>query len=423
MAWRFAGYGLDDWRITPNLTLNLGLRYEANTPWVELNNRQDNLNLVTGQIEYAGVDGNSRALYNSVYGLPDFQPRVGFNWTPAFWQSKTSLRGAYTISSYLEGTGTNLRLPRNPPFTPTEVTAVYNSPTDQTQSGPGGAVPGDPFKGAVVYVWDKTVQPEMDQQWNLTMQTEASPNTTVQLSYVGSHDTHLMVPTPYSQLTLNNGVVGPGLYFQGNPALIADISTVSGTSSTGFATYSALQAVLQKRVSNGLEGQVAYTWSHCLTNNSGYYGTWGAATQATPAEPYYQNLYNPHADYASCYSDSANILAAYATYDLPVGRGRAFGSDINSVANAVVGGWQASTIISIHGGFPQAILQRDRHLGNWFSWTSPQLRAAASVRAATQRCRCLSGLSVDESERIFGTGDWNLWQLSCPGTGQGPRLH
>ena len=173
-SWRYAGYGQDDWRITPTLTLNLGLRYEASTPWVELNNRQDNLNLVTGALEYAGVDGNSRALYNSVYGLPDFQPRVGFAWSPAFWAGKTVLRGAYTISSYLEGTGTNLRLPRNPPFTPTEVTASYTVPTVQTQSGPGGAVPGDPFAGAVMYVWAPKVQPAMDQQWNLTMQTEAS---------------------------------------------------------------------------------------------------------------------------------------------------------------------------------------------------------------------------------------------------------
>ena len=173
-SWRVAGYGQDDWRITPTLTLNLGLRYEANTPWVELNNRQDNLNLVTGALEYAGVDGNSRGLYNSVYGLPDIQPRVGFAWSPAYWGGKTVLRGAYTISSYLEGTGTNLRLARNPPFTPTEVGATYHTPTDQTQAGPGGAVPGDPFAGAVFYVWDKTVQPAMDQQWNLTVQGEAS---------------------------------------------------------------------------------------------------------------------------------------------------------------------------------------------------------------------------------------------------------
>ena len=104
-------------------------------------------------------------------------------------------------------------------------------------------------------------------------------------------------------------------------------------------TYNALQAVLQKRISNGLEGQVAYTWSHCMTNNSGYYGTWGAAAQTTPANPYYQNLYDPHADYASCYYDSKNILAAYATYELPIGKGKAIGNNMNPVVNAVVGGW------------------------------------------------------------------------------------
>ncbi len=354
---RFSGYGQDDWRITPTLTLNLGLRYEASTPWVELNNRQDNLNLQTGALEFAGQNGNSRALYNGAYGLPAIQPRFGFAWSPEYWKGKTVLRGAYTISSYLEGTGTNLRLPRNPPFTPTEVGASYAKATVQTQSGPGGAVASDPFAGAVLYVWDPHVQPEINQQWNLTVQGEASPTTTFQVGYVGEHGTHLIIPTPYSQKTLTNGVVTPGLYFTGNPALIADINTVSGTSSEGFQTYHALQAVLQQRISNGLEGQVAYTWSHCMTNNSGYYGSWGSATQATPGSPYYQNLYDPHADYASCYFDSKNILSAYATYDLPVGKGKLIGNNMNKVANAVVGGWQASTIISVHSGFPLAVYE------------------------------------------------------------------
>ncbi|WP_251106734.1 TonB-dependent receptor [Alloacidobacterium dinghuense] len=354
-SWTFAGYGQDDWRITPNLTLNLGLRYEAHTPWVELNNHQDNLDLVTGQIQYAGQDGNSRALYNSVYGQNAFQPRVGFAWSPGALHGKAVVRGAYTISTYLEGTGTNLRLPRNPPFTPSEVNATYNSPTYTTQQGPGGASPTDPFAGAIMYVWDKTVQPAQDQQWNFTVQDAVTPSTTVQAGYVGQHGTHLMVPTPYAQKQLINGEPAPGTYFQGNPALIADLSTVSGTASTGYMHYDALQAVLQQRLSNGLEGQVAYTWSHCLTNNSGYYGTWGNATQATPAMPYYQNLYDPAADYSSCYYNSKHILSAYATYELPFGRGKKFGSDMPRALNAVVGGWQASTILSFHSGFPLAI--------------------------------------------------------------------
>src|SRR6266700_2413771 len=72
-SWTYAGYVQDNWRVTPTLTLNVGLRYEAHTPWVELNNRQDNLDLVSGKVLYAGVDGNSRSLYNSVYGQPAIQ--------------------------------------------------------------------------------------------------------------------------------------------------------------------------------------------------------------------------------------------------------------------------------------------------------------------------------------------------------------
>jgi hypothetical protein len=354
-SWLFAGYGQDDWHILPSLTLNLGLRYEAHTPWVELNNRQSNLDLITGALELAGQNGNSRALYNSVYGLPAIQPRIGFAFSPEAMHGKTVIRGAYTISSYLEGTGTNLRLPRNPPFTPPEVGAVYTSATVQTQAGPGGAVPGDPFAGATMFVWDKTVQPAMDQEWNLTLQQQVSPTMTFQVGYVAQKADHLMVPMPYLQKQLVNGVATTPFYFNNNPALINDLGQVSGTASVGYMNYNALQAVLQKRLSNGLEGQVAYTWSHCLTNNSGYYGTWGSAAGSTTASPYFQNLYNPSADYASCYYNSNNIVSAYATYDLPVGRGKQFGANMNSVVNQVVGGWQASTIISTHAGFPLAV--------------------------------------------------------------------
>jgi hypothetical protein len=195
----------------------------------------------------------------------------------------------------------------------------------------------------------------MDQQWNLTLQQAVSSSTSFQVGYVGQHGTHLMVPTPYLQGRNVNGTILPTVYFQGNPAPVAELSQVSGTSSTGYMTYNALQAVLQQRVSKGLEGQLAYTWSHCLTNNSGYYGTWGAATQATPASPYYQNLYDPRADYASCYYNANNILSAYATYELPVGRGKTFGGNMNRAVNGAVGGWQVSTIVSTHSGFPLAV--------------------------------------------------------------------
>lgn len=356
--WTIAGYGQDDWRVTPTLTLNLGLRYEAHTPWYEINNRQSNFGLISGQLELAGVNGNSRALYNGSYGLPAIQPRIGFAWSPAQYNGRTVIRGAYTISSYLEGTGTNLRLPLNLPFTPAEITNTYTTPTVTTDQGVIRS-PGNPFVGATLRVWDPNVQPAMVQQWNLTFQEQLTPTTTLQLGYVGQHGTHLMVPTPYAQKQLIDGQVEPSFYLSGNPTLMNEIGTISGTSSTGYAHYNALQAVLQKSMSNGLQGQLSYTWSHCMTNNSGYYGTWGSATQATPASPYYQNLYAPQADYADCYFDSHNVLSAYATYDLPFGKGKKFGSNMNSVANAVAGNWQVSAIVSIHSGFPLAVYGTD----------------------------------------------------------------
>ena len=111
-------YVSDTWKVTERLTLNLGLRYQAFTPWVETNDQQSNYNMATGAVELANQNGASRSLYNGFYGGRDFEPRIGFAYTPALLGNRTVIRGAFTISSYLEGTGTNLRLPQNPPFTP-----------------------------------------------------------------------------------------------------------------------------------------------------------------------------------------------------------------------------------------------------------------------------------------------------------------
>src|ERR1039457_3430242 len=110
-----AAYVQDDYKIGSNLTLNLGLRYEVHTPWVEVKDRQTNFSPISGAIQAAGssncIYSNCRALYNSYNAGLDFQPRIGFAYNPDMFDRKIVVRGAYTLSSYLEGTGTNLRLP------------------------------------------------------------------------------------------------------------------------------------------------------------------------------------------------------------------------------------------------------------------------------------------------------------------------
>ncbi len=374
--WLLAGFVQDDWRITDHLTLNLGLRYEARTPWNEINDRQVNVNIQTGALEYAGntavqgvgTNGGSGGLYNTTYGLPDFQPRFGFAWSPARFDGKTVIRGAFTISSYLEGTGTNLRLTQNPPFTPAQVEA-NNATTGTpftTESAFASAAPpaGDPFQNATMLAWAGTVQPAVAKQWNLTIQQELSKGTTFQIGYVGQATQHLMVPEWLKQGYLNpNGTVTPSQFAGGtNPDGTLgpnSFGNVKDTASNGSMNYNALQAVLQQRYSHGLDAQISYTFSKCMTNNDGYYGTWGANTETTPAANYWQNLYDPQADYAQCYWDSKHVISAYATYELPVGKGKSWGQNMPTAVNAVVGGWTVAPIVSWHTGFPIALYGPD----------------------------------------------------------------
>jgi hypothetical protein len=348
----FAAFFQDDWHVTPTLTLNLGVRWELHTPWVEVKDRQANFGLFSGALEIAGQDGNNRALYNQYNGITNYQPRIGIAWNP---RRNTVIRSAYTLSSYLEGTGTNLRLPINPPFAH-ETDANYTSlpfPSSTLSEGflPFLANPGDPFSGSTLRVWDPNVRPAVSNQWNFTLQQQLGNATTFQVGYVGQRTTHLAVPMPYLQKQLlPGGAVANSPYLSGNPTLQNEIGQISGTATNGNQSYNALQAVLQKRLSSGLEYSVSYTYSKCMTDSSGYYGSWGG--QATPTSPYWQNLYDKKAEWGPCYYDATHILTSYATYDLPIGRGRKFGKDMNKAVDAVVGGWQVNGILSLHTGFP-----------------------------------------------------------------------
>jgi outer membrane receptor protein involved in Fe transport len=104
----FAGFGQDNWKVTHNLTLNLGLRYELTTPRGDKNaSKNVNFDLLTGTPE---IGTN----YNTYKGIDNFQPRVGFAWQPG-WSPNTVLRGAYDISTYMEGNGVNNMAVVNPP--------------------------------------------------------------------------------------------------------------------------------------------------------------------------------------------------------------------------------------------------------------------------------------------------------------------
>lgn len=350
-------YGLyfqDDWRVTNRLTLNLGLRWEYHTPLVEVKDRQSNFEPFTGKLLLAGQNGNSRALYEPF--KKDFQPRIGFAYTPGFWSNKMVIRGAYTVSSFMEGTGTNLRLPMNPPFN-SEFEARYDSPsfllpTTNLAQGLSALNPKDPYVGANIRLWDPFVRPANTQQWNLTTEYQIPGSQVLTIGYVGQHGTHLVVPMPYFQRRLMaDGTVQPSPYLS-DPTLRSKITQISGTESNGNQRYDSLQTTVKRRFSAGLEYQVSYTFSKGMSDAIGYYGEGG---QAASQSAYWQNLYDRKSEWGPTYFDTKHNVVTSFVYELPFGKQKKFGSDLNSVVDGVLGGWQIGGIWTVHSGFPLTI--------------------------------------------------------------------
>ncbi len=213
------------------------------------------------------------------------------------------------------------------------------------------------FAGATIFTWDPNNRPAVSNQWNISIQHQFGNSMTLQAAYVGQNNDHLMVPVNASQGFLTaSGTVLPSPYLAGNPTLAADNPTDKLTITDGIQNYNALQVSFQKRLSNGLEFQANYTWSKCLTDSIGYYGGYG---QGGGNYYYWQNTYDAHSYYGNCYYDVPQAFNGFVTYDIPFGRGRTFGKNLNPVVNTIIGDWQLSGIVTIHDGFPFTVGAND----------------------------------------------------------------
>ena len=370
-------YFQDDWKLRPNLTLNLGLRWQLFTPIADIDNRETNIQEYTGQIELAGVNGVSSAMYNQYNGIANFLPRVGIAWNPGGSLFKnTVVRAAFSRSSFQEGTGEYNRLATNPPWNQ-DLSGTWgggangaipaNQVTlDQGFAGLGTAgtctlanvtsAPPACFAGLKIHMTDPNYRPAVSNQWNFSIQRQLTSSTTFQAGYVGQHTDHLAMIVNAGQGYLDpQGQVLPSPFLAGNPALVAaGASQVRLNTTEGQANYDALQLVFQQRLSHGLSVQANYTWSKCLTNNNGYYGRYGDSTssQSSGDIAFPQNTYDVNNDYGPCYQDLASVFSGYVTYELPFGKGRQFGANASPVLDAVLGGWEVDAIYTFHGGFP-----------------------------------------------------------------------
>ncbi len=363
--YRDAYYVQDDWKVRPNLSVNLGLRYEYDQPLYEANNKMVSVNLakalfnpsapLTSLLEFAGKDGNSRALYNPFY--LGFMPRLGFAYSVT---PKVVLRGGYGVTDFLEGTGNGLRMTQNAPFqtsfTISSGTPLPNSPGTPVHVVNGFSNGSSPTTGTQYDVWAPNLKPAIVQQFNLTTQYLINDSTSAQLGYVGEIGQHLAVPVQANQF------IAPCAGGQNGAPSCLEVnapyySVVGGgnlieTVSEGVENYNALQAIIQHRESNGLEFSLNYTWAKSMTNNAGgYFGVQGV----NGGDSFWQNTYDPAADYGPSNFDVRQNLTGTAIYNLPFGHGQAFGRNWNRLMNEIAGGWELSGDAILYSGLPITI--------------------------------------------------------------------
>lgn len=363
---RMALFVQDDFKVQSNLTLNLGLRWAYTSPLVEKDNRQSNFDLTTGEQIFAR-DGSleDRALYKPYY--KGFEPRVGFAWSA---NERTVVRGGYGISQFMEGTGANLRLPLNPPFF-FESAVNYDRTTGpgSLTTGFSGLVPGTTPSGNV-RAYDPNLRPQFTQQWNAFIERRLTEGMSVQIGYVGHHATHLVTPTEGNQAL--PGVGDPASWAPKNTRRplfqeLPLVTTIATTTSRSGSKYNSLQASIRQRAWKGLEFMASYTLAKGTTNNRGFYGVFGGTgpqgvTSATEGA-YWQNTYDPDAEWGPMFHDVRHNLILSATYDLPWGKGRHWGSDWSGAKNAILGGWKLGGIFQARTGLPVTVTDgRNRSL-------------------------------------------------------------
>jgi hypothetical protein len=359
----FAGYVQDNWKVTHNLSLNIGMRYELTTPRGAKNAADNvNFNLLTGAPE---IGTN----YNTYAGWDNFQPRIGFAYQPD-WAPGTVLRGAYDISSYMEGNGVNNMAVVNPPYVELHnelnnsgAALLYPVTTlDQGYTPFSAACTSTQllafapacFASGQVHATNPQLQPAVDQQFSLVVEHQFRANTTASVGFVGNKDDHMSDIYLYNQKELTSaGTVVAGPYMQ---PIVAAGAQARYNASDGISRYDALEATVAQTDFHGLDFHASYTWSKCLANSLGYFGSYGdeegageSQTQAT--QNFFQNEYNPLGDYGRCTIDAAQNLGAFGVYNLPFGRGKQFANGVNKAVDSVIGGWQVAADLSLRSGF------------------------------------------------------------------------
>lgn len=344
----------DDWKATPNLTLNVGLRYDIFTAPTERYDRQANFDPASRRIFVAGEGApGGRDLANT--DKNNFGPRIGFAYSGFGKDKKFVIRGGYGALYAIDisgqqpltanpGTGA-ANFSCNPIINPGGCPANYplgRNPFDRGVPFANAVVsaPGSSFlapTGGTIYYNDPNRKDALFHQYNLTLQYEFANNWLAEAGYVGSLGRNLLI-------VRNIGNAGD----QGGPGSrqVTNINSVVASEYTASSRYDSLQTKLEKRLSKGLSILSTYTWAHAIDDNPGGFCIGGTGPRTCgPDDPL-----RPQLDRGNSDLDVRHRFTFASVWDIPIGRGRRFGGDMPKALDFFIGGIQLNNIITIQSG-------------------------------------------------------------------------
>jgi hypothetical protein len=345
--WRTSAYVQDDWKVTPRLTVNLGLRHDLWVPPVDVNN-------VTRTLDFSGpapmfTPAPGQRL-NNIWKVShmDFQPRFGFAYsvTPTL-----VVRGAYGIS-FFGGQFDNINiLQLNPP---TAGSLTISNPTTNPIATietpvPAALYPANPFFNAATLPPDRNHPDLYLQTYNLAISKQIKSNV-LDITYVGVKGTHLDSSLTY----YNSPQPGPGPIQARRP--YPTLARIRMLDFSGASNYNALQVHFEHRVSHQLSFTVAYSFSHTLDNQGADVNGGGCECQ------------NPRVihEWANALTDQRHNLTIGYVWDLP-------NVQRNAIERALLNGWRLNGIVQLASGTPLFITQSQDRQNTDNNWQRPNL--------------------------------------------------
>ena len=372
----------DQWKILPNLTLNLGVRYELPSAIYELNNRA--ANLIAGQgvtlfgsnkvldIDTTKVGPSSIvftpgaiAMSNSGQLTVDrnnIAPVFGFAWSPYAGSDRTVLRGGFRVGydDIFNNIPANQTL--NPPFNITTTQAAgttqpgkFSYSTAFNQNVPlvknvGKQGPGTPTVGLLSFNgMDPYIRSSYNYAYNVSVEQKVNDRMSIELDYIGSLGRKLGIfvdpnqPNVIVRDTTKRGNATPNeqVFPYSHYGSFAD----SYGRAAANSNYSGLVTILKYRGTHGIAAQASYTWSHSLDYSSAFFGSTGDAGYPSDGR-------NLKAEYGNSAFDMRHRFVAYYSVPLPIGPGQPYLSSNNVFAREAFEGWVISGITEVQSGLP-----------------------------------------------------------------------